>query len=283
MGIWLYQDYRNKNEKNNIYANTTYSTVRSKYCIFCKNQMYLLSYEDFPESTFSHRWLDKLIKICPVCGWWSVLKKDYGDFRWGLSEQERYDNFVYYEYGTVAILKKLDITDISIPIEDIKQYLLAKYEYRYDIHPRKLEEIVASIFRNIGYYVRITSYQNDGGIDVILDGKDQKTIGVQVKRYKNSIRVSQIREFTGALIENNMTNGIFVTTSSFQRGVYNSVSNFAEKGIGIKLIDSKKLYDALQIEQMDKEKYIKLVENLREINLELIYSDDESGKYIKDY
>lgn len=47
---------------------------------------------------------------------------------------------------------------------------------------------------------------------VILDGKGNKTIGVQVKRYKNSIRVSQIREFAGALIENDMTKGIFITT-----------------------------------------------------------------------
>lgn len=246
--------------------------------------MYPLAYKDLPKNAFSHGWYNgRIIKICSICGWWSVFKKEYGGFGWEFSEQKQYDDFVYYEYGTIAILKKLYITDIAIPLEDIKQYLLAKYECRYNIHPKKLEEIVASIFKNVGYYVRITSYQNDGGIDVILDGKDHKIIGVQVNRYKNSIRVSQIREFTGALIENNMTNGIFVTTSNFQKGAYNSISNFAEKGIRIKLIDSKKLYDALQIEQMNKEKYIELIEYINNIELELIYSDDEFGKYIKDY
>lgn len=180
MGIWIYQDY--KNEKN-ICENTTYGKVKSKYCIFCGKKMYPLSYEDFPENNSYHRWIDRIIKICPVCGWWSVFKKDYGD-RWKSSEQEQYDDFTYYEYGSIAVLKKLDVSDITIPIEDTKQYLLAKYKYRYDVHPRKLEEVVASIFRNVGYRVRITSYQNDGGIDVILDGNDQEIIGVQVKRYK---------------------------------------------------------------------------------------------------
>lgn len=80
-----------------------------------------------------------------------------------------------------------------------------------------------------------------------------------------------------------MTKGIYITTSKFQRGAFNSISNFERKGIRIELMDSKKLYDALQLERMTKEKYIELLQYLNELNLELIYSDDEFGKYIKDY
>ena len=150
------------------------------------------------------------------------------------------------------------MVDVSLPIEDVSDYLLAKYEERFLMSPRLFEETVAAAFRNAGYYARTTAYQNDGGIDVILDGKDNKTIGVQVKRYKNSIKVSQIREFAGALIENDMTKGIFVTTSKFQSGAYKSVSNFAERGIGIELLDSERFYDALKIKHINKNKYNKL-------------------------
>ncbi len=168
------------------------------------------------------------------------------------------------------MLKKLDLDDISLPLDDVSQYLLAKYEDRFSMHPRLFEEIVASAFRDAGYYARTTEYQNDGGIDVVLDGKGNKTIGVQVKRYKNSIKVSQIREFAGALIENDMTKGIFVTTSKFQGGAYQSISNFKERGIGIELMDSDRFYDALQIMRGTDKLRDEIIEDVSKIKLKLL-------------
>ena len=48
-------------------------------------------------------------------------------------------------------------------------------------------------FGDLGYRARVTAYSGDDGIDVILDGDDDKAVGVQVKRYKNRIEVDQIR------------------------------------------------------------------------------------------
>jgi restriction system protein len=52
------------------------------------------------------------------------------------------------------------------------------------------EETVASVFRSLGYDATVTAYSGDGGIDVILH-KGEERIGVQVKRYRNSISVEQ--------------------------------------------------------------------------------------------
>ena len=63
------------------------------------------------------------------------------------------------------------------------------------------------------------SYSRDGGIDVvILDGDGGETAGIQVKPYAGKIEAEQIRAFTGSLYLNEMTSGVFVTTSSFTKG-----------------------------------------------------------------
>lgn len=237
----------------------------SEYCYFCKNKMNVIYEKELKHKKSYHVYKNtKYIKMCPVCGWWVVIRVCCYD-------GERILPNVYNFYARAAVLKKLDLDDISLPLDDVSQYLLAKYEDRFLLNPRLFEETVASVFRNAGYYARTTAYQNDGGIDVILDGKGNKTIGVQVKRYKNSIRVSQIREFAGALIENDMTKGIFVTTSKFQSGAYKSVSNFGDRGIGIELMDSERFYDALQIKRGTEKLCDEIIKEVSNIKTYLIY------------
>lgn len=238
----------------------------SDYCYFCKNKLEIIFKKELKHKKVYHVYKNtKYIKMCPVCGWWIAIKIRCYDGENMLPD-------VYDFYARAAVLRKLDLDDISLPIDDVSQYLLAKYEDRFLVNPRLFEETVASAFRNMGYYARTTAYQNDGGIDVILDGKGNKTVGVQVKRYKNSIRVSQIREFAGALIENDMTKGIFVTTSKFQSGAYKSVSNFGDRGIGIELIDSERFYDALQIKRGTNNLRDEIIEEVSNIKLKLIYT-----------
>lgn len=236
----------------------------SDFCYFCKNKLNVIFQKELKHKRRSMYKNTKYIKMCPFCGWWVAIRKC------GIDGEGAFPH-VYEFYARAAVLKKLDLDDISLPLDDVSQYLLAKYEDRFSMHPRLFEEIVASAFRDAGYYARTTAYQNDGGIDVVLDGKGNKTIGVQVKRYKNSIKVSQIREFAGALIENDMTKGIFVTTSKFQGGAYQSISNFKERGIGIELMDSDRFYDALQIKRGTDKLRDEIIEDVSKIKLKLIH------------
>ncbi len=126
--------------------------------------------------------------------------------------------------------------------------MTAKYERRFDVHPRVFEETVASVFRDLGYTAEVTAYSGDDGIDIIL-ARGAETVGVQVKRYKNAIEVEQIRSLAGALVLGDMTSGIYVTTSRFRSGAGKAVENFAQRGYRIELIDAGRFYDALKLVQ----------------------------------
>jgi restriction system protein len=135
-------------------------------------------------------------------------------------------------------------------VTELRTYLLAKYDDRFKVHPKKYEELVASVFSDFGYKVRVTSFSGDDGIDVfILDGDGNDVVGIQVKRYKKKIEAEQIRSFAGALMLNGVTNGVFVTASDYRSGAIATSQRYNDKGISILLQDAKAFYDRMRIGQ----------------------------------
>lgn len=177
---------------------------------------------------FTKKSIEVWINFCENCGWWRLIQ----DFSISANKWQIWQIF----FGVTSSLKNLDLEDINTPIDEVRQYLLAKYESRLSIHPKLFEDLTASVFRNLGYHSIVTGYTNDGGIDVVLE-KNNKQIGVQVKRYKNKIEVEQIRSFAGALLLGGYPEGIFVSTSDFRRGSHNAAKKFSKKGLPIKLIN----------------------------------------------
>ncbi len=110
---------------------------------------------------------------------------------------------------------------------------------------------MASVLRANGYIARVTAYSRDGGIDIVLDGPDDEVVGVQVKRWKNSIKVNQIDALAGAIVLRRMDAGIFVTTSRFQSGCNDYTKKFASLGYPIELINGRRFFEALKIVQRD--------------------------------
>ncbi|PSB61553.1 hypothetical protein C7B61_15765 [filamentous cyanobacterium CCP1] len=195
--------------------------------------------------------IDTSAAVCPCCGWWKYTR--FFDFMTPAGVEAIHD-------GWFGKLKLLDLKDLKTPCGEVQQFLAAKYEDRFDIHPRKFEEVVGAVFSNLGYDTRVTGYSNDGGIDVVLDGPEDSLIGVQVKRYRNSIEVSQIRELTGALVLHGMTRGMFVTTSDFQAGAKGTVNLASVRGIEIELVNAEAFFDALRLSRVSS-----YVESPREI------------------
>jgi restriction system protein len=117
------------------------------------------------------------------------------------------------------------------------------------LHPQRLEDVVGSIFGDFGYRSRVTAYHADGGIDAYLDGNNG-LVGVQVKRTKNPIEIEQVNSLTGALLVNDCTSGVFVTTSRFPRGAKNVASKARARGLPIKLYDGSRLLQALEVAQL---------------------------------
>ncbi|BBP01619.1 restriction endonuclease [Sulfuriferula nivalis] len=201
------------------------------------------------------------VAVCPICGWWKILRIEEEINGTGYFEPDPEEFWIDGSYrknrlwGAYGSLKELDLVDIDLPIEDVRAYLVGRYEKRFELHPRLFEQTVASVFEDLGYISRVTAYTNDGGIDVILEGINNQTIGVQVKRYKNSIQVEQIRSLAGALLIGGYTKGMFVTTSKYQSGAGRVSAAAESRGIAIELIDSDGLYSALEIAQRNRYEY----------------------------
>lgn len=221
-------------------------------CPFCNEVFEGLSYIGEPHHAHDGYVSDFRGGVCKICGWWRVIlyrnisrrdiERHHPEM---ISEEHIVPNFVHSIHAAHATLKEFDLKDLKSPILEVRNYLLAKYKSRFEVNPRLMEEVVASVFRDLGWNTAVTAYSKDNGIDVILTNGDE-IVAVQVKRSKNKIEVDQIRSFTGALVENKITQGIFVTVSSFTRGSKSHVQTI-EPEYRVHLYDAERLFDALKI------------------------------------
>jgi restriction system protein len=184
-----------------------------------------------------------VLHICPMCGWWlAVDRATLPAIEWQLW---------HITLISTAVLQELDVSDINIPVSEVRRYLMRRFEARHSLHPRVFEETVASVFTDHGYTATATAYTCDGGIDVVLVGNKEERIGIQVKRHKRSIQVEQIRAFLGALTLGGYTRGIFVASSKFQRGAKSLASYSTARHIPIELMDAARFFEALGVAQLN--------------------------------
>ncbi|WP_438484570.1 restriction endonuclease [Streptomyces sp. S186] len=109
--------------------------------------------------------------------------------------------------------------------------------------PLAFEQLIAELFRAMGMRAVTTQRSGDGGIDVdaldpdpIRGGK----IVVQVKRYRNTVPPSAVRDLYGTVQSEGANKGVLVTTSQFGPGAH----GFAQ-GKPLTLIAGPELVDLL--------------------------------------
>jgi restriction system protein len=246
LSIWIHAEIGVKRSGSDpIFSASGVNEFRlARECVYCNEPMRILAGSHLPSTLIKGmREHVAALRGCSACGWWNVSSV--------LAEAP----YHYYDAGYVelrqvsGVLRNLDLTDLSIPTNELRSYLVARYSDRFDVHPRKYEEIVAGVFSDFGFRVRLTSFSGDEGIDIfVFDGDDNKTVGVQVKKHKGKIAAEQIRAFVGALQLQGLTSGIYVTTSSYQRGAVRTAVEAGERlGLAVKLLDAQRFYSALQI------------------------------------
>ncbi|MFE3247981.1 restriction endonuclease [Streptomyces sp. NPDC059209] len=91
----------------------------------------------------------------------------------------------------------------------------------YEMDPLEFEELVAELFRAMGMQAVTTRRSGDGGVDV--DALDPEPIRggkiiVQVKRYRNTVPPSAVRDLYGTVQDAGANKGVLITTSSFGPG-----------------------------------------------------------------
>lgn len=250
MSIWLYHD-------NVADEEAVRSAVSRERCAFCNELLRVLKHSSETNQVHDgeHNEIALHVRTCDTCGWWWATRASYrlmtnvGKYS-VIDPSEHIDNSIW---AATAVLKKLDPVDISAPISEVRDYLTGKFESRFQFHPRLFEQTVASVFGDLGYRATATAYSGDDGIDVLLVGRDDQTIGVQVKRYKDRIGVGQIREFAGSLYLKGMLSGIFVTTSDFQSGAQTTTARYEKfRGMRIKLLNAQAFYEQLQLAQRNR-------------------------------
>ncbi len=118
---------------------------------------------------------------------------------------------------------KLIVTEVNGVTDEVLVRLARDPKGLYEISPRMFEQVVAEIFRRMGYEVTLTPASKDGGKDICAAKRDD--IGtflylVECKRYRpdTPIGVELIRQLYGVVEEQKATAGILATTSVFTKG-----------------------------------------------------------------
>ncbi|WP_335976100.1 restriction endonuclease [Streptomyces sp. CA2R106] len=109
--------------------------------------------------------------------------------------------------------------------------------------PLEFEELVAELFRAMGMRALTTVRSGDGGVDVdaldpdpIRGGK----IVVQVKRYRNTVSPSAVRDLYGTVQSEGANKGVLITTSGF-----GPTSHTFANGKPLTLVSGPELVDLL--------------------------------------
>lgn len=93
----------------------------------------------------------------------------------------------------------------------------------FAMDPIVFENLVAELFRAMGMEAVTTQRSGDGGVDIeALDPSPIRggRIVVQVKRYRNTVSPTAVRDLYGTVQDKGANKGVLVTTASFGPGSY---------------------------------------------------------------
>jgi hypothetical protein len=146
---------------------------------------------------------------CGGCGWWET----YYHYYYGFLDGDAVDN----ERVRHGILRAYDPGSVELPVYTLRRELERRAEVMYEVHSRKMEELVQSVFADF-FQSEVThcGRSHDGGIDLYL-ALGEQTCLVQVKRRRSpdaTEPVSTVRELLGVLGLHQSKLGIVVTTSN---------------------------------------------------------------------
>lgn len=141
---------------------------------------------------------------CPRCGWWASGVTNF--------------NGEQFERIIEAGLREFAINDGELAIEEVISHVSKRSEDIYTLTPRRFEEVVASVYSDIGWKVELTKQTRDGGVDIIcLKRSSGETCIVECKRYSRSrkVGIDAIDRLVGAAFITSTKSAHLVTTSAF--------------------------------------------------------------------
>lgn len=117
------------------------------------------------------------------------------------------------------------------------------------LEPAGFERLVVGLLAKMGYGDgQVTGKSGDQGIDGILD---EDTLGlekvyIQAKRYDTSqVGEPEIRNFSGSLVAQGATKGVFITTSTFSTTARQTAQSISMGNQFIRLVDGRELAELM--------------------------------------
>lgn len=160
--------------------------------------------------------------------------------------------------ATTSKVQLTDVDSFQIPQITPSELIETGYEQMNDalsfellekmkqLTDKQFEHLVLKVLTGMGYggfeegAAEHTGKVSDGGIDGLIkeDKLGLDVIYVQAKKYSDTVPISHIRDFAGALLPKRAKKGVFITLSSFPISAYQYVSSIEQK---IVLINGKDL------------------------------------------
>jgi Restriction endonuclease/HB1, ASXL, restriction endonuclease HTH domain len=178
----------------------------------------------------------------------------------------------HFALAAKTVSAELD-TDIAKHNVKLEGELL---DFLHEMHPKQVELLIGQLLTAIGFEdVAVTKYSGDGGIDVdatlTVGGVTRVRTAIQVKRWKNNVSGSTVRELRGSLMTDQR--GLIITTSAFTKDAI--IEADAHGKAPISLLDGKRLIQLLVEKQIGVRR--KAV-HLLELNFaELVAGGDAGG------
>jgi hypothetical protein len=177
---------------------------------------------------------------CAICGFTSSTED--GDYYGEGSNVDYYSR-------TFSTIQKFDVSSCDLTFPELASHLKRKPDDYYTLRPRRFEELIADVYRHLGFQVELTQQTHDGGIDIMVLNNGQLQQIVQCKRYAASrkISVATVREILGVAVFARVSRAAIVATTSysaFAAGFANAV-NQQLSYIQIDLLDASALINSI--------------------------------------
>jgi restriction system protein len=150
--------------------------------------------------------------------WKALFQSDY--LKPCDEQHQGLESRVLYGPSTLSVLNANSFLFTDIESEAIA-YFSRHPELLFSLHPRRFEELVASIFRSNGFDVELTPESRDGGVDIFAVRRDGFSGGmlhlIECKRYQplNKVGIGTVQRLLGVVDHHRATKGLVITTSSF--------------------------------------------------------------------
>jgi HJR/Mrr/RecB family endonuclease len=147
-----------------------------------------------------------------------------------------------------AALKSFDINSQELAAKEIWSHLTSHHKDLFAVSPRRFEEVIAAVYRELGARVTLTAQTRDGGKDLVCIQSNGDTVLVEIKRYAEhrKVGIGCVDRLLGALVRHGAMSAHLITTSAFSRPAIRAREEASAEGYELKLMDGFELLKILE-------------------------------------